>query len=139
MPRSAIAAALLLAGALACAGRSAGAGRVPERPPTPLDSMPLASDVRVDSAGYLAGSFVGEGTSRAVHLLSSDTALVAALARRFRPDLLEDDLEPWTELRRAGAVSLSRSERRRTVGGRGPRVARAMVGSPLGHTEVAVT
>lgn len=139
MPRSAIAAALLLAGALACAGTSAGAGLLPELPPTPLDSMPLASDVRVDSAGYLAGSFVGEGTSRAVHLLSSDTALVAALARRFRPDLLEDDLRLWAELRRAGAVSLSRSERRRTVAGRGPLVARAMVGSPLGHTEVAVT
>ncbi len=139
MPRATLAAALLLAGTLACAGRSPGGGRLLERPPTPLDSMPLASDVRVDSAGYLAGSFVGEGTSRAVHLLSSDTALVAALARRFRPDLPGDDLRLWAELQRAGAVSLSRSERRRTVGGRGPRVARAMVGSPLGHTEVALT
>jgi hypothetical protein len=37
--------------------------------------------------GYVVGSFVGEGTSRAVHLLSSDTGFIAALARRYRPAL----------------------------------------------------
>ncbi len=110
-----------------------------EPPPAPLDSLPLASDVRMDSAGYLAGSFVGEGTSRQVHLLSSDTALIAALARRFRPDLLEDEFGLWRTLRSAGVVSLTPRERRRTVAGRGPRAIVALVGSPLGHTEVTVS
>jgi hypothetical protein len=129
---------LVLAGALACGVRG-GTGILPERPPTPLDSMPLASDVRMDSAGHLAGSFVGEGTSRAVHLLSSDTALIATLARRFRPDLLAGDSNLWTTLRRERVVALSGGERRRTLAGRGPRVARALVGSPLGHTDVSVS
>jgi hypothetical protein len=110
-----------------------------EPPPAPLDSLPLASDVRLDSAGYLAGSFVGEGTSRQVHLLSSDTVLIETLARRFRPDLFQDELGLWHHLRRAGVVSLAPRERRRTVAGRGPRAAVAMVGSPLGHTEVTVS
>jgi hypothetical protein len=98
--------------------------------------MPLASDVRVDSAGHLVGSFVGEGTSRAVHLLSSDTVLIQTLARRFRPDLFESEFDLWTRLRGEGVVSLSRGERRRTTAGRGPRVARALAGSPLGHTDI---
>jgi hypothetical protein len=128
---------LLLAGALAC-GMPTETGPLPARPPTPLDSMPLASDVRVDSAGHLVGSFVGEGTSRAVHLLSSDTALIRTLAARFRPDLLaEPDL--WNTLRRQDSVPLGRSEGRRTLAGRGPGVARAMVGSPLGHTDVSIS
>jgi hypothetical protein len=110
-----------------------------EPPPAPLDSLPLASDVRMDSAGYLAGSFVGEGTSRDVHLLSSDTVLIEALARRFRPDLFQDELGLWHNLRLARVVSLTPRERRRTVVGRGPRAVRAMVGSPLGHTEVTVS
>src|SRR5690349_23314001 len=52
-----------------------------ERPPAALDSIPLASDARIDSAGYLAGSFVGEGTSRAIHLLSSDSVFIGELMR----------------------------------------------------------
>jgi hypothetical protein len=110
-----------------------------EPPPAALDSLPLASDVRMDSAGYLAGSFVGEGTSRAVHLLSSDTVLIEALARRFRPDLFENELGLWHNLRSARVVSLTPRERRRTVAGHGPRAVLAMVGSPLGHTGVAVS
>jgi hypothetical protein len=110
-----------------------------ERPPSPLDSMPVASDVRLDSAGFLAGSFVGEGTSREIHLLSSDTVLIEALARRFRPDLLRDEPGLWANLRRDRVVALTGGERRRTVAGRGPRAALAMVGSPLGHTEVTVS
>jgi hypothetical protein len=110
-----------------------------EPPPAPLDSLPLASDVRLDSAGYLAGSFVGEGTSRQVHLLSSDTVLIEVLARRFRPDLFHDELGLWHNLSRARVVSLTPRERRRTVAGRGPRAVLAMVGSPLGHTEVTVS
>lgn len=139
MSRSTLAVVLLAAGALACGARAAETGPLPLRPPAPLDSMPLASDVRVDSAGRLAGSFVGEGTSRAVHLLSSDTALIRTLARRFRPDLLAGDADLWDNLRRAGSVPLGRSERRRTLAGRGPGVARALVASPLGHTDVSVT
>ncbi|MBA3496294.1 MAG: hypothetical protein H0T86_04245, partial [Gemmatimonadales bacterium] len=107
-----------------------------ERPPAPLDSLPLASDARIDSAGRLAGSFVGEGTSRSVHLLSSDTAFIAALLRRYRPDLASSP-DPWAALRREKVVTLG-SGRRRTVGGPGPRVETAVVGSPLGHTEVEV-
>ena len=36
-----------------------------ERPPAPLDEAAVSSDARLDSAGAIAGSFVGEGTSRA--------------------------------------------------------------------------
>jgi hypothetical protein len=138
MSRSTAALAPLLAGALACGMRTE-TGLLPVNPPAPLDSMPLASDVRVDSAGRLVGSFVGEGTSRAVHLLSSDTLLIRTLAGRFRPDLLAGGSDLWTNLRREDSVSLGRSERRRTMAGRGPGVARAMVGSPLGHTDVSIS
>jgi hypothetical protein len=101
--------------------------------------MPVASDVRLDSAGYLAGSFVGEGTSREIHLLSSDTVLIEALARRFRPELFQDEFGLWVNMRRHRVVALTGGERRRSVTGRGPRAALAMVGSPLGHTEVTVS
>ncbi len=104
-----------------------------ERPPSPLDSMSVASDVRLDSLGYLVGSFVGEGTSRAVHLLSSDTAVVAGLVRRYRRDLLHDD-QPWGPLARAGVVTLGSTGGRRTTGS--PRIELAVVGSPLGQTGV---
>jgi hypothetical protein len=127
-----------LAAVLACATGSVESA--PHEPaPAPLDSMPVASDVRLDSAGYLVGSFVGEGTSRQVHLLSSDTVLIETLARRFRPDLFRGELGLWHNLRLAGVVSLTPAERRRTVAGRGPRATLAMVGSPLGHTEITVS
>jgi hypothetical protein len=109
-----------------------------ERPPAPLDSLGLASDARVDSVGVLAGSFVGEGTSRAVHLLSSDTAFIAALLRRYRPDLAAAGADPWDALARERVVTLGGPQRRRTVAGSGPRIEAAVVGSPLGHTEVSV-
>ena len=107
-----------------------------ERPPAPLDSIPLASDARIDSAGYLAGSFVGEGTSRAIHLLSSDTAFIGGLVRRFRPDLAAS-ADPWAALERAGFVTLGPEGGRRAVAG-SPRIESAVVGSPLGHTGVQV-
>ena len=133
-------AAFAAATALACAPGGGVESMPREPPPAPLDSMPLASDVRLDSAGYLAGSFVGEGTSRGVHLLSSDSALIDTLVRRFRPDLLQGEFGLWHVLRRAQVVSLTAGERRRrTVAGQGPRAAVAMVGSPLGHTEVTVS
>jgi hypothetical protein len=117
----------------------AGAGRflgdlLRERPPAPLDSMSVASDVRIDSLGYLVGSFVGEGTSRSVHLLSSDTALIAGLLRRYRPDLLQPG-DMWASLSREKVVTLAPGGRRRTVAGH-PGVDRALVGSPVGHTRV---
>ncbi|HEX6105957.1 MAG TPA: hypothetical protein VFZ26_10250 [Gemmatimonadales bacterium] len=107
-----------------------------ERAAAPLDSMTVASDARVDSAGVLAGSFVGEGTTRAVHLLSSDTAVIAELARRYRPDLLTGD-GLWLELARRRVTPLVSGPRRRVGGGR-PTVRQALVGTPLGHTEVTV-
>src|SRR5215211_1321704 len=123
-------------------GACAGAGRflgelLRERPPAALDSLGLTSDARLDSTGTLAGSFVGEGTSRAVHLLSSDTAFIAELLRRYRPDLAAAR-DPWAALARERVVTLGGPERRRTVAGSGPSVQAAVVGSPLGHTEVTV-
>lgn len=135
---------LLLAAALA-GGALAGCrtlGRALEdafrdRPPAPLDSMSVASDGRIDSAGVLAGSFVGEGTARAVHLLSSDTAVIAGLARRYRPDLMNGE-GLWLELARRRVAELGDEGPRRTVGRGRPLVRQALVGSPLGHTEVTV-
>ncbi len=130
---------LLLAtslGACRSAGRFLGE-LLRERPPAPLDSISLASDARLDSTGALAGSFVGEGTSRAMHLLSSDTAFIAELLRRYRPDLAAAT-DPWAALARARVVTLGGPQRRRTVAGSGPSVESAVVGSPLGHTEVTV-
>jgi hypothetical protein len=123
-------------------GACRGAGRflgelLRERPPAPLDSLGLASDARLDSTGVLAGSFVGEGTSRAIHLLSSDTTLISQLLRRYRPDLAAAP-DPWAALGRARVVTLGGEQRRRTVAGSGPSVESAVVGSPLGHTEVGV-
>jgi hypothetical protein len=143
-PRRAIAgsltSALFVLAAVASGCRSVGGALgelLRERPPAPLDSLGLASDARVDSTGALAGSFVGEGTSRAVHLLSSDTAFIAALLRRYRPDLAAG-ADPWDALARERVVTLGGPQRRRTVAGSGPRIEAAVVGSPLGHTEVSV-
>ena len=98
--------------------------------------MSVASDARVDSMGYVVGSFVGEGTSRAVHLLSSDTGFIAALARRYRP-ALERDGDLWRALARERVVSLAPAGRRRTTGT--PMFDRALVGGPAGHTSVTPT
>jgi hypothetical protein len=105
-----------------------------ERPPAPLDSMSVASDVRIDSLGYLVGSFVGEGTSRSIHLLSSDTALITGLLRRYRPDLVRPG-DIWASLSREKIVTLAPGGWRRTVAGY-PGVDRAIVGSPVGQTPV---
>jgi hypothetical protein len=132
-----VVASVILGAGLAVSG-CRGAGRFlgelfRERPPSPLDSMSVASDVRIDSLGYLVGSFVGEGTNRAVHLLSSDTGLVAGLVRRYRRDLIQPD-QPWGPLAREGVVTLGSTGRRRTAGA--PKIERAIVGSPLGQTGV---
>ena len=108
-----------------------------ERPAAPLDVMGVASDARIDSAGVLAGSFVGEGTARGVHLLSSDTVFIAELARRYRPDLFQGE-GLWNELGMRRTVALDEETRRRRVSESLPEIHRALVGSPLGHTEVTV-
>jgi hypothetical protein len=108
-----------------------------ERPPAPLDSMSVASDARVDSLGYVVGSFVGEGTSRAIHLLSSDTGFIAALVRRYRPDLATKG-ELWSALARERVVTLAPAGRRRTRMG-APNIDRVVVGGPVGHTSVTPT
>jgi hypothetical protein len=132
-----LAASLVLGAGMGVSG-CRGAGRFlgelfRERPPAPLDSMSVASDARIDSLGYLVGSFVGEGTNRAVHLLSSDTGLVAGLVHRYRRDLIQPD-QPWGPLARAGVVTLESTGGRRTLGS--PKIERAIVGSPLGQTGV---
>ena len=134
----AISAGLLVCSLLSLAG-CAGAGRflgelLRERPPAPLDSMSVASDVRIDSLGYLVGSFVGEGTSRSLHLLSSDTALITTLLHRYRPDLVQPG-GIWRSLSRERVVNLALGSRRRTVAGL-PRIDQALVGSPVGHAVV---
>jgi hypothetical protein len=124
-----------LLGVSACRGAGRFLGELlRERPPAPLDSMSVASDVRIDSLGYLVGSFVGEGTSRSVHLLSSDTGVVAGLLRRYRPDLVQPG-DLWGSLSRERSVTLAPAGRRRTIAG-APRIERALVGSPLGHAAV---
>ena len=103
-----------------------------ERPPAPLDAFGGTSDARLDSLGALQGSFVGEGTSREVHLLSTDTGFVAALIRRYRPDLVRSG-DPWIALARQGVVAITPSPGR---SGPGPFAERALVGSPDGRSAI---
>lgn len=99
-----------------------------ERPPMALESLELASDARVDSTGHLKGTFVGEGTPREVHLLSSDTALMVSLLRRYSAERLPPgDLGSWLGRRRIVALDLNRAG-----------AVRGLVGSPEGHTVVGL-
>ena len=135
---AAVTAAFLAAALVGCAA----AGRffdeaLRERPPAPLDRFGVASDARIDSAGRLVGSFVGEGTSRAVHLISTDTALIAELVRRYRPNIRRS-VDFWPALARLGTIPIPV----RTAddpADRGALVQEALVGSPAGHTDVVVT
>lgn len=101
-----------------------------ERPPAALDQATIASDARIDSTGRIVGSFVGEGSRRQVHLLSSDTGLIAGLARRYRP--VRD---------RRGDIWAWLADRRLTIT-LDPKVDSTLlqqmllVGSPDGHTPV---
>lgn len=105
-----------------------------ERPPGALDRATVSSDARLDPSGAIAGSFVGEGTNREVHLLSSDTTLIADLARRYRPETdRRGDIWRWLALRRTFAINvdpLSDSALARQG---------ILVGSPDGHTPVQIT
>jgi len=102
-----------------------------ERPPVPLDEATIASDARFDSSGVIEGSFVGEGTSRQVTLVSSDTALIAALARRYRPERdRRGDLWQWLAARGRLAVNIDPVDDSALI------AHPIMVGSPQGHTQV---
>jgi hypothetical protein len=130
MPRSS--SALLFIGLLALAGCSAAIKSPQDRPAHSIHRFDIASDARIDSAGGLRGSFVGEGTSRAVHLISSDTGFIATLIRRYRPDAIQSG-DLWGSLARLGTVSINVAE----VSGDTrylPRVA-----SPEGHTDVQLS
>ncbi len=109
-------------------GRAVAGG--PERPPAPLDAATTASDARLTPEGLVVGSFVGEGTSRAVHLVSSDTALIAALARRARPpEGRRTDLWQWLADR--GTVTVALDPTDSALAGQ-----MILAGSPDGHTPV---
>lgn len=102
-----------------------------ERPPAALDLATVASDARLDSSGAIAGSFIGEGTSRQVHLLSSDTGLIGDLARRYRPERdRRGDIWQWLASRRVFAINVDPAT--------DSALARQgiLVGSPDGHTRV---
>ncbi len=102
-----------------------------ERPPAPLDEATIASDARLDTAGAILGSFVGEGTSRQVTLVTSDTTLIAALARRYRPERdRRGDIWQWLALRGRVAVNIDPVDDSALV------AEPIMVGSPQGHTQV---
>jgi hypothetical protein len=102
-----------------------------ERPPAALDVATVASDARLDSSGAIAGSFIGEGTSRQVHLLSSDTALIAGLARRYRPERdRRGDIWQWLASRSVFAINID-PVRDSALARQG-----ILVGSPDGHTRV---
>ena len=103
-----------------------------EGPAHPLDHFASTSDAWVDSVGGLRGSFVGEGTSRAVHLISTDTGLIADLVRRYRPDIVQGDV--WTSLSRAGTVVIDPVAMQSLNNAYRP-----LVGSPEGHTDVELT
>jgi hypothetical protein len=106
-----------------------------ERPPSAIDRLTTASDARLDSIGRLAGSFVGEGTSRAVHLVSSDTALIGELVRRYSPRRAAD---PWAALQQARILRIPiRTEKEPPE--RGPIVQYARIGSPDGRSGVLAT
>jgi len=94
-----------------------------ERPPYPLRAIDLTSDVWVDSADALRGSFVGSGTNQGIVLLSSDTGFIAELLRRHRPNLIRNG-DVWSSLARYGPIRIDSPD-----GGQDLRVA-----SPYGHS-----
>jgi hypothetical protein len=123
---------VLLAGCAALGGIMDTLGT--ERPPAPLDEATVASDARLDSAGRIAGSFIGEGTRRSVHLLSSDTGLIGQLARRYRPERdRRGDIWQWLAGRRSFTVTLDPAADSAILR------QGILVGSPDGHTPVRLT
>jgi hypothetical protein len=98
--------------------------------PFPIDSIPITSDARLDSSDRLLGSFVGEGTSRAIHLLSNDTALIATLYRRYGPPLARGE-SVWSRLGRVGTAALLAGD-----GRTGPVIQEPLAGFAGGHSSV---
>jgi hypothetical protein len=118
---------------LSLLGCTAGTVSPLDRPAHSIQRFDIASDARIDSAGGLRGSFVGEGTSRAVHLISSDTGFIAVLIRRYRPDAIQSG-DLWGSLARLGTVSINVAELTSRDARYLPRVA-----SPEGHTDVLLS
>ena len=130
-PRPASASSLLwLLTALGCSAATRSSN---DRPAHSIQRFDIASDARIDSAGGLRGSFVGEGTSRAVHLISSDTGFIARLIRRYRPDAIQSG-DLWGSLARLGTLSINVRELTAPDSRYLPRVA-----SPEGHTDVQLS
>lgn len=101
-----------------------------ERPPLALESLQPVSDARVDSTRRLLGSFVGEGTPREVHLISTDTGLIATLLRQGeRRGSPSGDLWRWLDSRGVVALDLNGG-----MGGTAP--VNGLVGSPDGHSVI---
>lgn len=98
-----------------------------ERPPYPLRAIDLTSDVWVDSANALRGSFVGSGTNQGIVLLSSDTGFIAELLRRNRPNLIRNG-DVWSSLARYGPIRIDPGTPRQDL----------RVASPYGHSIVQV-
>ena len=123
----------LLVGALLLTAGCASAGKFleelfKERPPLALESLPAASDARIDTTGRLLGSFIGEGTAREVHLLSTDTTLIAALVRRSdRRAPAGNDLWRWLDQRGVLALNID-----------GATARSGLVGSPDGHSVITL-
>ncbi len=106
----------------------------PEQPPLPMVEAAISSDARIDSTGAIAGTFVGEGTSRQVHLLSSDPALISDLVRRWRPEK-DRRIDPidWLGKRGTYAVNLDRNADTALF------KQIILTGSPDGHTRVKLS
>lgn len=128
--------ALLLVGACAATQRFL-AEAFRERAPAPLERMVTASDARLDSLGRIAGSFVGEGTGRAVHLISSDTQFVAELIDRYVPNIRRTT-DFWSGVRARGVLRVPLRDSADGAG-TGALAAPARVGSPNGRSDVLVS
>lgn len=113
-----------------CRAADHGARVTAARTPSALDSISITSDARLDTNRRLLGSFVGEGTNRAIHLLSSDTALIATLYRRYGEPLGRGE-SVWSRLQVLGRARL-----RPGNGRTGPRLEETLAGYAGGLTRV---
>lgn len=108
-----------------------------ERAPAPIDRMVTASDARIDSLGRVAGSFVGEGTDRAVHLISSDSMFIRSLIEAYVPNIRRTS-DFWSGVRARGVVRVPLRDPEEAADA-GVLAAPARVGSPAGRSDVLVT
>ena len=131
-------AVLLLPALASCASLGqAIADAMRERPPAARSRMTVASDARLDSLGRLEGSFVGEGTARAVHLVSTDTALIADLVRQYAPNIRRTT-DFWTGVRRASPIRIPIRDAGEPAD-RGVLLARTHAASPAGRSAAEAT